>query len=337
MQPVDRNPEGLLPPDDAETLVILGPERYPDRVQWQMLYDWVSEGHALLFAAKWNDPEVELAAFGVQVKPGYRAEEEAEEESSDSEPEPPPAEAELVTELAAGELEWRSTARIETSSAEAEVWVTYNDSAQVIRQPVGSGMLIIACSDFIFNNVALAEGNNGVLAFRILELAEPIGPVYFDESLNAAGPPKIVGILFDEPLRPLTLQLIIFSVLFVWMGGRRFGPAVIERATPRRSLTEHAEALGNLHFKAGSGGRVVASYLEYFRQELRLTHEKSREAQALAERARVGRDSVKHVLTQAEQAAKNPNLAPAKAAWMVKSLAALKEKAERLKGAHNGA
>jgi hypothetical protein len=105
----------------------------------------------------------------------------------------------------------------------------------------------------------------------------------------------------------------------------------------RRSLTEHAEALGNLHFKAGSGSRVVASYLEYFRQELRLTHERSREAQAIAERARVDTDSVKHVLTQADRAAKNQNLDPAKAAWLVKSLANLKEKAERLKGANNGA
>jgi hypothetical protein len=304
-----------------------------------MLHDWVSEGHALLFAAKWGDPEVELAAFDVEVKGGSRDETEEGEESTDpdAEPEPHPAEAELVTELATGQLVWRSYGHVETSSAEAEVWVAYNDSAQVIRQPVGAGRLIVASSDFIFNNVALAEGNNGVLAFRILELAEPGGPVYFDESLNAAGPPKIVGILFDEPLRPLTLQLIIFSILFVWMGGRRFGPPSVERATRRRSLNEHAEALGNLHFKAGSGGRVVGFYLDYFRQELRLTHEKSREARVLAERARVGKDTVKHLLTQAEQATKNPNLAPAKAAWLVKSLAHLKKEAERLKGASNGA
>ena len=58
LQQVSRNPDGLLPPEDADTLVILGPEQYPDRVQWQMLHDWVSEGHVLLFAARWNDPAV---------------------------------------------------------------------------------------------------------------------------------------------------------------------------------------------------------------------------------------------------------------------------------------
>jgi hypothetical protein len=341
---VGRNTDSLLPPDDADTLVILGPAKYPDRVEWQMLYDWVSEGHALVFAARWSDPEVELGVFDVEVKLGYSATEdteseqvEAELEVEQEEPEPWTPESELFTELAEGELEWRSFARVEFASAEAEVVVMYHDSAQVIQQPVGEGLLIVAGSDYIFNNVALAEGDNGVLAFRILELAYPTGPVYFDESLNAAGPPKIVGILFDEPLRPLTLQFIIFSVLFIWMGSRRFGPAAVARAARRRSLTEHAAALGNLHYKVGSGRRVVASYLEYFRQELKLHHEKSREAQAIAERARIDLASVKNVLTQADRATKNPNLEPAKAAWLVKSLAKLKEKAERLKGANNGA
>jgi hypothetical protein len=332
---VGRNADGLLPPDDADTLVILGPAKYPDRVEWQMLYDWVSEGRALVFAARWSDPEVQLGPFGVEVKMGFSATEDAEPEHE--EPESLPSEAEPFTDLAEGELEWASMARVESASAEAEAVLTYRGSTQVIQQPVGSGILVVAGSDFIFNNVALAEGDNGVLAFRILELAYPTGPVYFDESLNAAGPPKIVGILFDEPLRPLTLQFIIFSVLFVWMGSRRFGPAAMERAARRRSLTEHAAALGNLHYKVGSGSRVVASYLEYLRQELRLHHEKSREAQAVAERARVGLGSVKHVLTQADRATKNPNLQPAKAAWLIKSLAHLKQKAERLKGANNGA
>jgi hypothetical protein len=337
---VARNTDSLLPPDDADTLVILGPAKYPDRVEWQMLYDWVSEGHALVFAARWSDPEVVLGVFDVEVKMGFSASEDAEPEQVEAEQEetePVTPEAELFTDLAEGELKWRSFARVESASAQAEVVVTYFDSAQVIQQPVGGGLLIVAGSDYIFNNVALSEGDNGVLAFRILELAYPTGPVYFDESLNAAGPPKIVGILFDEPLRPLTLQFIIFSVLFIWMGSRRFGPAEVARAARRRSLTEHAAALGNLHYKVGSGRRVVASYLEYFRQELMLHHEKSREAQAIAERARVGLDSVKHVLTQADRATKNPNLEPAKAAWLIKSLANLKQKAERLKGANNGA
>jgi hypothetical protein len=332
---VSRNTGSLLPPDDAETLVILGPAQYPDRVGWQMLHDWVSKGHTLVFAARLQDPIVDLGVFGVKIKLGFSPNDEAEDESKEQVYDP--RETKPVTDLATGELTWMSLARVETSSQAAEVALTYFDSAQVVRQPVGSGTLIVISSDFNFSNFALAEGDNGVLAFRILELAHPVGPVYFDESLNAAGPPKIVGILFDDPLRPLTMQFIIFSLLFVWMGSRRFGPAETLRAPRRRSLTEHAAALGNLHYKVGGGGRLVQSYLEYFRQELRLHHEKSREALILAERAGVGLDSVKHVLTQAERATKDPNLESAKAAWLVKSLANLKEKAERLKGAKHGA
>ena len=109
------------------------------------------------------------------------------------------------------------------------------------------------------------------------------------------------------------------------------------RETARRSLTEHAVALGNLHFKVGSGSRIVASYLEYFRNELRLHYRKADEAKALAERAGVPPKQVAQLMEHAKRAKRNPTLEPAKAAWLVRSLAALKKKTERLKGASNGA
>ena len=45
---------------------------------------------------------------------------------------------------------------------------------------------------------------------------------------------------------------------------------------------EHAEALGNLHYRAGTGARSVAAYLEYWRAELHLGGPQASEKQRLA-------------------------------------------------------
>jgi hypothetical protein len=347
---VSRSTENLIPHEGVDTLVVLGPTRYPSQVQWLMLRDWVSEGHALIFAARWQDPEVDLGPFGIQVEAFYGYDAEAEEAEAseggrdegqaeeEAEPPPlPPGADEVETDLAGGELEWASFAGIAGDYSPEEIMVSLGGSPQVVWQSVGEGFLVVASSDYIFNNVSLTQGNNGVLAFRILELGYPAETIYFDESLNSAGGPKVVGLLFDDPFRPLTLQLLVFAVLFAWRGSRRFGPSRAERKTVHRSLTEHAAALGNLHFKAGSAGGVVASYLEYFRHELSLQYRKAEEAQTLAARTGSEVDQVSHLMKNAAQAVKNPNLPRSKAAWLVRSLASLKAKAEHWKGASHGA
>jgi hypothetical protein len=332
---VHRSTEHLIPPEDAEVLVLLGPAQYPERAEWQSLYDWVAQGHSLVFAARQSDPIVEMGPFEVRIVSKFTLNAEVEAEAETSEPVLPVNQIE--TSLASGELDWESRAIITAPPDQTETLLTVDGSAHVVRRAIGQGRLIVTSSDYIFDNLPLFRGNNGVLAYRILEAAHPQGPVYFDESLNAAGPPKVVGLLFGDPLRPLTLQLILCAVLFAWRSSQRMSQPTLVRKTRQRSLTEHATALGNLHFKVGSGSRVVASYLEYFRNELRLHYLKTEEAAALAARTGSDSKSIAGLLDQAKQAAQNPNLPPAKAAWIVRSLAGLKKKTESLKGASHGA
>jgi hypothetical protein len=238
---VKRNSGSLVPEDpDADVLVLLGPARYPDRAQWQTLHDWVSEGRALVFAAKWQDPAVELEPFGIEVVPAVEDEGEAAGEPSD-ESTPPGIETDLV-DLAGGDVEWRSSGQIRFTDPKGTIVVSVGGYPQVIWQPVGDGMIIVAASDFIFSNLSVIEPANAVLAFRILEQGSPAGPIYFDEGLNQAGAPRVVGVLFEGPLRLPTLQLLVVTLLFGWMVSRRFGPLVRKGRSERRSLVEHAEA-----------------------------------------------------------------------------------------------
>lgn len=313
---VRRSADALLPDDeDAKVLMMLGPARYPDRAQWQTLHDWVSQGHALVFAARWEDPAVSLEPFGIEVVPFSSAEPadpDPDEPEPESESEPMPRIATILDYTE--DIDWRSAGHVRGSSAEATVLLSWDGMPQIVWQQVGDGILVVASSDFIFTNRSLTLERNGLLAFRVLETAAPEGPVYFDESLNEAGAPKVVGILLEPPFRLQTLQLLLVVTLYMWAASRRFGPVLTEEQAARRSLVEHAEALGSLHFRVGTAAALLSSYLEFFRKELGLSRRggAALEASASTESASVMR---------ALRAAKNPGLDRATLAALIRALA----------------
>lgn len=313
---VARSSDSLIPEDgNADTLVMLGPARYPDRAQWQTLYDWVHQGRALVFAARWQDPAVELEPFGIEVVPRATAPDGDDVDDDDA----------IETELVDAAFEWRSRGEVRTTptgATDATVELSEDGSPQVVWRPIGDGAIVVVASDYIFTNRSLTSDNHGLLAFRILETAAPNGPVYFDEAMNAAGAPRVVGILLEEPFRLMTVQLLIVTFLFGWMASRRFGPLRTSQTTARRSLVEHAEALGNLHFKVGSGSSLVASYLEFFRRELGLRHA-SGGGGALERDPRAPRANAAE-MDQTLLATTSPNLSRNRAAEAVKFLARLR-------------
>ena len=77
------------------------------------------------------------------------------------------------------------------------------------------------------------------------------------------------GVLFSPSLRIGTLQLVLVAVLGIWLAFYRFGPAEDVSTLQRRSLTESAQAVGNLQYRLNDGGAVIRSYLEYIRSQLR--------------------------------------------------------------------
>ena len=177
-----------------------------------------------------------------------------------------PAESELVE----GTVSWRSNSHLELESGDWDVLVTVNGKPQVAQRQFGLGYITLVASDDIFSNGAMLHPERAILAYRIIESAPNSGGrTWFDETLNASGVPKVFGILFDPLFRPVTLQLLLIAVLFGWLGARRFGP--IKRTTHgrRRSIVEHAEAVGILYMRADAGTHAVKCQHEYLKQELR--------------------------------------------------------------------
>ena len=322
---VERSSGSLIPADEgADVLVMLGPARYPDRAQWQTLHDWVARGRALVFAARQQDPAVSLEPFDIRVVPAT-----APRASTVVEDEAPGFGTDFGTDFV-GEVDWVSAGEVQSEASDVSVTLSVGGSPQVMWRPIGDGVVVVVASDYIFTNRSLATKDHGLLAFRILESASPQGSVYFDEEMNEAGAPRVVGILFESPFRVVTIQFLVITILFSWMAGRRFGPLLRPASSARRSLVEHAEALGSLHFKVGSGSKLIVPYLEFFRQDfgLRLSgRERHLELDKPALLPLLHDAKSAAAVDQAVRAARNPSLERGRVAHILRSLAEVRRNA----------
>jgi len=364
-----RHERQLIPAGDTRrTLVLLGPARYPKDREWKRLHAWVKKGNIVVFAARLRDPLVELTGFGLSIvlaqTPGERFERKlkdirsAKKDKDDSfggvdDPDDvkkkkgvgashkiklrrKKLELKIKTPLVTGDIRWFSTGRVKISPwavPRVRVLISSDGGEQAVVATVGKGRIVVVASDEIFTNQSHLFGDDHpVLAYRLLEQRGSGSPVVFDEYLNVTGTPKVFGLLFESMLRPITLQLLLVAALFGWWGSRRFGPPQPPSNPPRRSIVEHAEALGNLHYRAGTGARSVAAYLEYWRAEMHLRGgASSQKVQLAAIARRAGRtpEEVVELLRIAAVAAQQLGVPAAQATHIIRELSRLKHQTQR--------
>ncbi len=108
------------------------------------------------------------------------------------------------------------------------------------------------------------------------------------------------------------------TLLFGWMVSRRFGPLLRKGRLERRSLVEHAEALGSMHYKVQTGASLLESYLEFFGRELGLAYRAGPKGRILEDVRGRGKEE-KETISRAVRASKSRSLDRARVASVIRS------------------
>lgn len=354
-----------LVPDYPCVLVIVDPLFNPSPRERQSLAAWVDNGGVLVFAPQRDDPELswqeldfEIDSLGIapasagDAPPDSGGKESGEEtgdreKESSRESQNPFAESGLFTattleELGAtsrlmdGPIVWKTEARltIDRRRRHEKLLVDSDKRVHVASIRAGDGRVIACSSGEVFTNQALCEPREAELAVRIIDTARQAferlngyeGELVVSEFLNASRVGDTWAILLGPALRAGTLQLVLVALLIAWAGFQRFGPALQLQSTARKSLADSARALGNLQYRTGHSGPVVAQYADYVLARLRRStgsHHGPRIEESLAARSGLPVDEVHRQLQNVEATIKSPQATPASSARAIRSLAAL--------------
>lgn len=310
-----------------DTIVVLGPARQPTNDEWNELYDFVSYGGSVLYAGLRESEGFDASPFRTSLESDWTREREIDIALDFDESYQP---IESARTSFGGRIPWESMGEIKTRSTYGrDILATSGRRIQAVRQQVGNGYIVFVASDYVFRNQSLLHPDRDDTAFKFLECTYPDddGTVYLDESLNSSGTPRVLGILFAPLFRHLSLQMLIVTVLFGWWGSRRFGPAIIKKVNSRRAIVEHAQALGNMHFKVGAAQHALKSYFEYFRNVAGIQGGRiDKIAGVLAARSGFDKAHVEDLLDQTQRAIQDPQIGSSTAAPLIMRLAELRDR-----------
>lgn len=356
-----REQEQLAAPQRSiGTLLVLGPARYPTDNEWAALAGEVADGMTLVFAAPAFGPtDLDLTPFGVKVefpekqrRHAEKTDQTAEDDTEDQQAEANSEHAANAGQQAADEflarlrrrgqpattdlipdpVNWIGSGHLKIERSQVDVLLTVANQPRVARFVYGNGMVIVSSSDEIFSNAAMLDPRRATLAYRLVEQVGLQTPIVFDESLNGSGVPKVFGTLFTPALRPITLQLLLLLVLFGWAGSQRFGPAAPSIDKPRRSIVEHAEALGSLYYRSRAGALVLSRWLENLTWELKLGSKgtlQPRDVEMLARSSQTSVDEVRDLMKSAAQEIHHPQANNAVVARLIQRLAEVRARISR--------
>ena len=242
--------------------------------------------------------------------------------------------------LVEGNVDFRSTAILHLPGhlTTETLLTSATGDAEAAAWTMGLGRVVVCSSADLFSNRSMLYKASRRLAVRLVEKCTPdpenatasVTPsIVLSEYFNASDSYQNTGILFSPTLRIGTLQLLLVAILGIWMAFHRFGPAAEITTTQRRSLTESAQAVGNLQYRLRDGGTVVRSYLDYMNSQLRRRYGsflRLDQSEHIANRSGMNVDEVRSQLQEAQRMSESAEMPAARVASMLRWLARLQQR-----------
>lgn len=146
----------------------------------------------------------------------------------------------------------------------------------------GEGYVTLVGDAAIFDNASLALSDNATFAMALID--HPRGHMEFIGPWTGSGAVHPLESIARSSVGPWLLHLLGMLALFAWARGRRFGSPNLPSSSTRRSLVEHAQALGGHYRHQGDMGAALARYANWAVSVLsRRSGSSNRDLRALAE------------------------------------------------------
>jgi hypothetical protein len=132
--------------------------------------------------------------------------------------------------------------------------------------PMGKGRLIVSTSPGWMTNEAILNGDHLSLVLTLLENGEADAKtILIDEYLHGGESQATLTSLYPQWLLLILLQLLIITILWLWMRGKRFGSILVPREETVRFSDERIKALSAWYLKGRQYKESLVIQAEYVR------------------------------------------------------------------------
>lgn len=149
------------------------------------------------------------------------------------------------------------------ASGRADGHVSGPCGRHLLTYPVGEGRLTVLTDSHLWHNHAIEEGDHAFLLGRVLALSDP-AKVWI---LRRARMPGLTELVWEHG-REALLALLALVGFALWAAYDRFGPPLPAGRAPRRSLSEHLDAMAGFQARQGRYQELIAPVREHLAARL---------------------------------------------------------------------
>ena len=261
-------------PEQTDTIIFFGNQRYLSPSQLDRLEAWVERGGHLLIAIHPKDPlENSLAAYGIGSDWQATVDEIQETIQIDTFEDEEPVTVDFSQNWT---LIHSYEDDPESIMSEGDLHVQIDENYLLVSQRFDQGRLTLLPGFSHWNNDNIAKEDHAAFLYQILN-NKTMTP---DQA--GAGPntvwmfygheSKSIWDLLPREAWILFKALAAFLLYWLWRQIPRFGPVRPNPPLARRSLLEHIEAAGNFLWQHGQGGTLIEIARNHFWRDFWIQH-----------------------------------------------------------------
>lgn len=243
------SPETLTQTEGNELLFMIAPPLFGDEAEQESYQTYMEAGNTIVLLRQNPDGMFDLDTSYI--------EEEITEEST------------TLNGIGTYEALLQSPFRITTVDDDNVLLMDEEGEAIAVERAYGDGKLIVITEPDWLTNETITENEHFDIVLNLVDFSS-YSAIKFDSYVHGAGERISIFTLYPRWLLVFSLELIILTLLWLWLKGKRFGPIIEPREATVRFSDERLKALAIWYIKGKryqDALKVQANYNKQLLQE----------------------------------------------------------------------